>query len=103
MPLGVLTLNLCCWSCRQQDYSTDLPFAVERNANAAGISHLQPLLNFLSRISLADFKLHIGLISFAAYGKRLAWRATGNKVSATVPRLKILIVDVAFNERPMAN
>ena len=106
-----------------------MPFAVERHANTAGISDLQSLLNFLSRIPLADFKLHIGLVSyeadarlnfadrasslrekiatvahsavFAANGKWLARRATRNQIDAPAPRLKILVVNVAFDERPM--
>jgi hypothetical protein len=40
---------------------------------------------------------------FAADRKRLAWGAAGDHVHARVPCLEILVVNVAFDERPMAN
>ncbi len=38
---------------------------------------------------------------FAANGKWLARRATRNQIHAPAPRLKILVVNVALDERPM--
>ena len=39
----------------------------------------------------------------AANGKRLARRATGNQVNTPTPCLKILVVNIALNERPVPN
>ena len=39
---------------------------------------------------------------FPADGKRLARRTAGNQVHAPVPCLEILVVNVAFNQRPVA-